>query len=686
MQATPTNPYTGPGLLPVFMKLDLAVPKWIETPEYEHKAKWPITMEVDYVRYFVHAPPPPPQAPPVPPSHPPSPHPPPPPVPEPVMPPTTPPAKPASPYPFAPPLASSMLPTVLPAPLPSLVVRSAGSPVSDSLMAQPEAPHDTKAAPSFHVPFLSGILLVCIGGCICQRSIRRKQPIKWQRVSVMQEHEAEGAYREPHRSSTQYTNVPGRLTAYGYEAAGAYDLSDDDAEHLFSEGESDVGAACDAERIAALSEPALGDDCAALHISESSHLALPITEGDHEMAQGNCGDASRPASVVAWSEGSSFTPPLAETAAHAPCVTTQAPSMDSACYTGDRDSLPLEPHPEPAAAHRVHAFVAWDEPGTSDTTLAAPVALPHPPPTAEDASLGALGDGMSECNSTPMPLPFGSHRMHSRHRTALGQGVHALSGQHTADDPSRARRGRACKVAGRASDEPGVEDKGRAAKLTKQSAADEPRREGSEAKRRARKLAGQRADRPGGDEFEEMGRVRKPVEQRPADVRPSGQDDEQGLVHNPAEQRAVDRRVLEGSRATTVKSSSEPRLAPPQPARGADVAQALKWLSGQSKAATPEGAVRERAPFASMDDLWDTEPIAMTQATTVHQPSRDSTPAESPRVVPPPPSAQVIPARSAMAQPELVMPRSRPGIDNRRHMVVSDLARTMSAQWDADLD
>ena len=104
--AKPRNPYAGAGMLPLQMKLDLAVPHDVQTPEKARLSKWPIRMEIDYVRYYVAAPSPPasppsmpPLLPPLPlpappsPSSPPSPRPPPP-VPNP----------PSSPMPLQPPL------------------------------------------------------------------------------------------------------------------------------------------------------------------------------------------------------------------------------------------------------------------------------------------------------------------------------------------------------------------------------------------------------------------------------------------------------------------------------------------------------------------------------------------------------------------------------------------------------
>ena len=68
--ARPRNPYRGTGLLPLLMKLNLAVPGDTETPTTQ---KWPIKMEIDYVRYYVAAPPPPASPPPMPPLLPPHP-------------------------------------------------------------------------------------------------------------------------------------------------------------------------------------------------------------------------------------------------------------------------------------------------------------------------------------------------------------------------------------------------------------------------------------------------------------------------------------------------------------------------------------------------------------------------------------------------------------------------------------
>ena len=68
--ARPRNPYHGTGLLPLLMKLNLAVPGDTETPTTQ---KWPIKMEIDYVRYYVAAPPPPASPPPMPPLLPPHP-------------------------------------------------------------------------------------------------------------------------------------------------------------------------------------------------------------------------------------------------------------------------------------------------------------------------------------------------------------------------------------------------------------------------------------------------------------------------------------------------------------------------------------------------------------------------------------------------------------------------------------
>ena len=113
--AKPRNPYAGAGMLPLQMKLDLAVPHDVETPEKARLSKWPIRMEIDYVRYYVAVPPPPPAPPPVPPPPtpppaappppplPPSPSPPP---PSPPPPKPSPPPQPAAPPPPPPPPSS----------------------------------------------------------------------------------------------------------------------------------------------------------------------------------------------------------------------------------------------------------------------------------------------------------------------------------------------------------------------------------------------------------------------------------------------------------------------------------------------------------------------------------------------------------------------------------------------------
>ena len=99
--AYPANPYTGPSLLPLSMRLDLAVPSHVTRPEHSTRSKWPVRMEVDYVRYYVAAPPPPPWLPPPPPPYLPPSGPPPTP-PNPPLPPSSPPL-PAGPPPPPPP-------------------------------------------------------------------------------------------------------------------------------------------------------------------------------------------------------------------------------------------------------------------------------------------------------------------------------------------------------------------------------------------------------------------------------------------------------------------------------------------------------------------------------------------------------------------------------------------------------
>ena len=103
--AKPRNPYSGEDRLPLLMKLDLAVPHDAETAEKVALNKWPIKMEVDYVRYYVAVPPPPPSPPPLPPP-PPEPPSPPPPSPKPRRPP-----KPSPPPPLPPPPASPSPPS-----------------------------------------------------------------------------------------------------------------------------------------------------------------------------------------------------------------------------------------------------------------------------------------------------------------------------------------------------------------------------------------------------------------------------------------------------------------------------------------------------------------------------------------------------------------------------------------------
>ena len=122
--AKPANPYHGDGRLPLLMKLDLAVPHRIKQPEYANQTKWPIRMEVDYVRYYVPVPPPPPSPPlpNLPPSPPPAPPPsPPPPGPPPSPPPSPPPVPPPpSPPPAPPPPPPPLPPPPLPPPPPLL--------------------------------------------------------------------------------------------------------------------------------------------------------------------------------------------------------------------------------------------------------------------------------------------------------------------------------------------------------------------------------------------------------------------------------------------------------------------------------------------------------------------------------------------------------------------------------------
>lgn len=68
--AQPHNPYAGDQLLPLILKLNLAVPKqdrwqpWYGSSFEYVQPRWPITMQVDYVRYFAFAVPPPPAVPP----------------------------------------------------------------------------------------------------------------------------------------------------------------------------------------------------------------------------------------------------------------------------------------------------------------------------------------------------------------------------------------------------------------------------------------------------------------------------------------------------------------------------------------------------------------------------------------------------------------------------------------------
>ena len=119
-----SNPWAKAQSIPTQMRLNLAVP---HTTDW-NTASWPMFMEVDYVRHFTLAPPPPPQAPspsspptpsePPPPTSPPSPHPP-------AAPPLAPPPDippPASPHPpAAPPLAPPPTPNppLAPPPTPS---------------------------------------------------------------------------------------------------------------------------------------------------------------------------------------------------------------------------------------------------------------------------------------------------------------------------------------------------------------------------------------------------------------------------------------------------------------------------------------------------------------------------------------------------------------------------------------
>ena len=127
-----SNPWAKAQSMPTQMRLNLAVPhntNW-------NTASWPMFMEVDYVRHFTWAPPPPPQAPspsspptpsePPPPTSPPSPHPPA--APPLAPPPDTPP--PASPHPpAAPPLAPPPTPSP-PPPTPSPPPPSPSNPPS----------------------------------------------------------------------------------------------------------------------------------------------------------------------------------------------------------------------------------------------------------------------------------------------------------------------------------------------------------------------------------------------------------------------------------------------------------------------------------------------------------------------------------------------------------------------------
>ena len=119
--AQPANPYHGDGILPMLMKFDLAVPHHVLEPENAANSKWPIRMEVDYVRYFAPVPPPPP-SPPSPPMPPPSPPPQPPQPPHPAPPPPPPSPPPPTPPPRRPPHPSpppSPPPPPLPLPPPS---------------------------------------------------------------------------------------------------------------------------------------------------------------------------------------------------------------------------------------------------------------------------------------------------------------------------------------------------------------------------------------------------------------------------------------------------------------------------------------------------------------------------------------------------------------------------------------
>ena len=160
--AKPRNPYAGAGMLPLQMKLDLAVPHDVETPEKARLSKWPIRMEIDYVRYYVAAPsppasppsmppllPPPPLPAPPSPSSPPSPRPPPP-VPNP----------PSSPMPLQPPLPSPSSP---PSPRPPPAVPN---PPSSPMPLQPPLTHATSLFESIAadetMSFQTFILCSCI--------------------------------------------------------------------------------------------------------------------------------------------------------------------------------------------------------------------------------------------------------------------------------------------------------------------------------------------------------------------------------------------------------------------------------------------------------------------------------------------------------------------------------------------